>query len=162
MRELDIETVAIVTTLQQMLYAFGRVIDADYGAGITEFYTEDGAFVLGDNVYRGRAAIAAFYEEHGRRIREQQQDGVRQVLHAFVNVRVAVEDRDNATVDFFNINYSAPGPRPVAGPIAPNMIVECHMACRREADGHWRIAEFRSVPQFVAGEAFVNRLLASS
>lgn len=160
MRELDAETVAIVTTLQQMLYAFGHTIDARYGEGIAEFYAEDGTFVLGDNAYRGRAAITAFYEAHGRRIREEQRDGARQVLHAFVNVRVAVQDRDHATLDFFNINYSAEGARPVAGAIAPNMIVECHMACRREANGHWRIAEFRSVPQFVAGEGFVNRLLA--
>lgn len=155
MRRFNAAQSAIVVELQQMLFDFGDEIDAHIGRGITEYYMEDGVFAIGETRYEGRAAIARFYAEHGERIRSQQKDGARQVLHAFVNVRVTIHDERHATLNFFNLNYAAPGAAPVFGPIAPNMIVECGMEVHRDpADDCWRIAEFNSVPQFMAEDRF--------
>lgn len=163
MRRFDTAQAAVVIELQQMLFDFGHEIDANLGRGITDYYAEDGVFALGETRYEGHEAIARFYAEHGERIRNHQKDGVRQVLHAFVNVRVSVHDESRATLDFFNINYAASGAAPVAGPIAPNMIVQCRMEVRRDATDHrWRILIFSSVPQFMAEDAFAARLIGAS
>ncbi|SFR88797.1 nuclear transport factor 2 family protein [Sphingomonas jatrophae] len=161
MRRFDPETAAIVVELQQMLFDFGHEIDANQGRNITAFYAEDGVWELGDRHLAGDAAIRDFYTDHYARIAREQKDGQRQLLHAFVNVRVSVaEDRRHATLDFFNLNFSAEGARPIeAAPIAPNMIVECRMECRREPDGAWRITRFAGTPQFVGGESVAARLL---
>lgn len=159
MRRFNSETAIAVIELQQMLADFGHAMDRR-SPDVADYYCEDGAFLLGTVVHRGREAIRAFYAAHAERIRTTERDGQRQALHAFVNVRVTIEDSSHATLDFFNINYSASGARPVIGPVVANMIVECRMACRREEDGAWRIVEFGGTPQFTAGDAFVDRLAA--
>ena len=162
-RRFDPETAAIVMELTQMLYDFGHEIDANQGRDITEYYAADGVWELGDKTLAGHAALNDFYATHYDRVRREEKDGVRQVLHAFVDVRVTVaDDRTTATLDFFNLNFSAGGARPVAGPIQPNMIVECHMDVRREADGMWRIVRFTGVPQFTGGQAFVDTLVVKT
>lgn len=151
MRRLTAETAAITVELQQMLYDIGHVIDARCGEGIGDFYCTDGAFVVGEIRYQGRSEIEAFCAAERERIRTSLKDGQRQLLHAFVNPRVLVsDDRRQATILCTNINFSHEGARPIEGPIAANLIVDCRLDCRLEDDGHWRIFEFRSDIQFAA------------
>ena len=150
MRRLTSETALATVELQQMLYDLGYEIDTNTGRAIVQFYCPDGAFVVGEHRYQGHAQLEAFYAAERERIATTLQDGERQLLHAFVNPRIFVHDESSATIKCFNLNFSAPGARPVAGPIAPNLVVECELKCRREDDGHWRIAEFSSALQFVA------------
>jgi len=151
MRRLTAETLAITVELQQMLYDFGHEIDVRCGEGIADYYCADGAFVVGDVRYQGRAAIEAFYTAERERIRTTMQDGERQLLHAFVNPRVLVaDDHRHATILCTNLNFSSEGARPIAGPIAANLIVDCRLDCRLEDDGQWRIAEFSANIQFAS------------
>lgn len=151
MRRLTAETLAITVELQQMLYDLGPVIDAHCGDGIADFYCKDGAFVVGDIRYQGHAEIQAFYASERERICTSLKDGQWQLLHAFVNPRVLVaDDHRHATILCTNINFSHEGARPIEGPIAANLIVDCQLECRLEADGHWRIVEFCSDIRFAA------------
>ncbi len=151
-RRLTAETVAITVELQQMLYDLGHVIDARCGDGIADFYCADGAFVICDIRYQGRAEIEAFYLAERERIRTSLKDGRRQLLHAFVNPRVLVaDDHRSATILSTNINFSHEGAPPIEGPIAANLIVDCQLDCRLEDDGHWRITEFRSTSGSLPG-----------
>lgn len=153
-RSFNRETLAIVTELQQMLFDFGYEIDANQGRDITGFYAKDGVWELGSQTITGHAALREFYRDFHERVAREQKDGKRQLLHAFTNVRVTVnDDLVRAVIDFFNLNFSAEGARPVAAPIMPNMIVECRMECRREADSIWRIVRFTGTPQFSGPEA---------
>ncbi len=149
-RSLTAEAALATVELQQLLYDIGHEIDANVGTDITDFYCEDGAFVVGTHRYEGHARIAAFYAAERERVRTTLNNGERQLLHAFVNPRIFVHAADSATILCTNINFSAPGARPIEGPIAANMIVECRLDCRREADGIWRIALFESDIQFAA------------
>ncbi len=153
-RNVSPERAAIVIELQQMLFDFGHEIDAHQGRDITDFYAEDGVWVLGTQTLTGHAALREFYTRYYERVAREQKDGQRQLLHAFTNVRVTVaDDGASAAIDFFNLNFSAEGARPASGPIMPTMIVECRMECRREADGVWRIARFTGTPQFTGAQA---------
>ena len=161
MRQFDQESAIIAIELQHMLAEFGHEVD-NGGLNITNFYTEDGCFAVGDFAHNGHAAIRKFYSDRGERARSVAKDGIRVSCHTFTNVRVSIENKDNATIDFINVNYGGEGHPPVLGPIAPAMATTCRMVCRREADGFWRIAWFGGVPVFVGNDPFVNKSLLKS
>jgi hypothetical protein len=77
-------------------------------------------------------------------------------------MRVQVEDKNNATVFFTNVNYAGEGHPPVMGTISPAMVTDCRMVFRREADDHWRIVLFAGKPKFVGNDPFVNKQLLKS
>ena len=141
-----------------MLYDLGHVIDARGGKGISDYYCMDGAFVVGDIRYQGHAAIEAFYIAERERIRTSFRDGERQLLHAFVNPRILIaDDRRHATIECSNLNFSDEGARPIEGPIAANLIVDCRLDCRMEDDSQWRIVEFHSDIKFSSRPIVLHR-----
>jgi ketosteroid isomerase-like protein len=162
MRKFDQETAVIAIELQQLLADFVHDLDFNSCRGIADFYAEDGSFAVGDYTHKGRAAIRKFYEERNERIRATQKDGIRVSAHTFVNVRVVVEDKSNATLYFTNVNYAGEGHPPVRGTITPAMVTDCRMAFRREADGVWRITSFSGKPLFVGDDPFTKAALLKS
>jgi hypothetical protein len=162
MRKLDQTSAIIAMELQQMVAEFGHDLDANGGQNITDFYAEDGMFAVGDYMHKGHAAIRKFYSDRADRIRAVAKDGIRVSSHTFNNTRITIEDNNNATIYFINVNYGGEGTPPVLGPIAPAMITNCRMVCRRGADGLWRITLFSGVPVFVGNDPFVNKMLLKS
>lgn len=162
MRKLDPETALIAVELQQIVSEFAHELDANNGLNISDFYAADGEFSVGDYTHKGHAAIKKFYADRLARIPPVHKDGIRVSVHTFVNMRVAVEDPNNATVYFTNVNYAGEGHPPVLGTINPAMVTDCRMVFRREADGYWRIVLFGGKPKFVGNDPFVNKQLLKS
>lgn len=162
MSKFDQETATIAIELQQIVAEFAYEIDTNGGLNITDFYAEDGAFAVGDFTHKGHAAIRKFYADRALRVPAAHKDGIRVSAHTFVNMRVTVEDKNNATVYFTNVNYAGEGHPPVLGAISPAMITLCQMVFRREPDGHWRIVLFGGKPLFVGNDPFVNKALLKS
>jgi ketosteroid isomerase-like protein len=162
MRKFDQQSAIIAIELQNLIAEFGHDLDTNNGLNATDFYTEDGVFAVGDFSHRGHAAIRKFYSDRAERIRTVAKDGIRVSSHTFNNARVTVTDQNNATIEFINVNYGGEGKPPVLGPIAPAMVTNCRMVCRREADGIWRITSFSGTPAFVGVDPFINKMLLKS
>ena len=162
MRKFDQQSAIIAIELQQMLMEFALELDTNNGLNITEFYTADGGFAVGDFVHKGHTAIRKFYTDRLERARTTAKDGIRVSAHTFNNFRVSIQDPNNATIYFVNVNFGGEGPPPIVGPLAPAMVTNCSMVCRREADGIWRITWFGGTPVFVGVDPFVNKSLLKS
>jgi hypothetical protein len=162
MRKFDHETAIVAIELQQTLAEFAHDLDFNDCRGVADFYTEDGVFAVGDFTHQGRAAIRKFYDDRNVRVAAQHKDGIRVSAHTFLNVRVDIEDKANATLHFTNVNYAGEGHPPVRGTITPAMVTTCRMAFRREADGVWRITSFSGKPLFVGDDPFTKGSLLKS
>jgi ketosteroid isomerase-like protein len=162
MRKLTPETAVIAVELQQILAEFTHDLDFNSCRGIADFYAEDGVFAVGDYTHKGRAAIRKFYDERNERVRAQHKDGIRVSAHTFVNVRITVEDKNNATAYFTNVNYAGEGKPPVRMTITPALVTDCRMTFRREADGNWYITSFTGSALFVGDDPFSKGTLLKS
>jgi hypothetical protein len=162
MPKLNQETAIIAVELQHILAEFTYDLDFNDCRGIADFYAEDGEFAVGDYTHKGRPAIRKFYEDRNERVRAQHKDGVRVGAHTFLNLRVDVEDKNNASVYFTNVSYAGEGHPPVRGTISPAMITACRMVFRRDADANWRIISFSGKPLFVGDDPFSKASLLKS
>lgn len=162
MRKFDPESAAVAFQLQQTVAEFASELDFNNGLNIADFYTADGVFFVGDRSYQGHEAIKKFYADRLERIPGQHKDGVRVGAHTFLNLRVAIEDGQNATVFFTNVSYAGEGHPPVRMTITPAMVTACRMDFRLEADGQWRIASFTGKPLFVGDDPFTRQQLLKS
>jgi ketosteroid isomerase-like protein len=156
------ETALIAIELQQIVSEFAHEIDFNNALNLADFYAEDGSFAVGDFVYTGHEAIRKFYVDRLVRVRAQHKDGIRVSCHTFVNMRVAVQDKDNATVYFTNVNYAGEGHPPVHATITPAMVTDCSMVFRREKDGNWRIVTFSGTPLMAGDDPFTKKALLKS
>jgi len=162
MNNLTADTALISLQLQQLLMEFAHEVDLNSGQNIGDFYTEDGAFLLGDFVYRGRETIVQFYKERAARVKAEEKDGVRTIRHTFVNMRAAIEENNRATLYFVSVYYSGGGKPPVPNLTGPTTVADCHIICRRDREGRWRIAEFKGTPIFLGGDQFLNKSLVKN
>ncbi|MDB5970394.1 MAG: hypothetical protein JWQ90_2844 [Hydrocarboniphaga sp.] len=162
MPQFDPESAAIAFQLQQLVSEFAHEIDSNNGLNIADLYTTDGVFFVGDTPYKGHEVITKFYTDRLARIPSQHKDGVRVGAHTFLNMRVAIKDKQNATVFFTNVSYAGEGQPPVRMTITPAMITRCHMDFRLEPDGQWRIAAFIGKPLFVGDDPFTRQQLLKS
>jgi len=160
MRRFDMEKVVLAYELEQLLYDFIEEMDLRNYANIGDFYTEDAVFMAGPVAVTPRSAIVAFYETRNANVAKYQKDGARTGRHTFVNVRVHIEDADNATILFTNVNYAAEGKAPAAGLKGPSMIADCRMTCRRDTDGEWRFSGFYPESALVGEDDFMKLMLS--
>src|SRR6187402_445824 len=136
MPKMDAEKLLAAYEVERLIYEFAAELDHD-AHNITDLYTEDADFIVAGNTLSGHAAIAKFYTDRNERVRTQQKDGARTGRHTFLNVRVDVHDSDTATAYFINVNYTGEGKAPIMDLVGPNMVSDCRMKFRRQADG-WR------------------------
>jgi hypothetical protein len=151
------ETAAIALQLQQMLMEFTYELDVNGGKKITDHYTAEGAFLLGPYTMKGRAAIRKFYDDRDERVAKTQKDGTRTARHTFTNLRFDIRNSKDATIYFISIYYAGGGKPPVPNLGGPTTVADCSMECRREADGKWRVAEFKATPIFLGPDDFSNK-----
>jgi len=162
MRKFNAESAIVALELQRILAEFAHDLDFNNCRGIADFYAEDGVFAVGDFTYQGKTAIRKFYTDREGRVAAQHKDGVRVSAHTFLNVRVDVADRSNATVYFTNVNYAGEGHPPVRGTITPAMVTDCRMVFRLGPDGNWLITSFSGKPLFVGDDPFSKGSLLKS
>jgi hypothetical protein len=148
-RRFDPAQAAVALELQQLVSEFAYEIDANGARNVTDYYTEDAVFAVGDFARRGHAEIRQFYADSDAKAAASCKDGRRVRWHTFVNLRFDIADQDNGTVWFTNVHYTGEGHPPVIAPISPAMVTDCRMVCRREADGLFRIVHFDGKPIFV-------------
>jgi len=156
MRGWDAESARSAAELNQLVSEWCHSLDANGGLGMAELLTADCHYTVGGSALRGHAAIENFYTQRAERVRTQQKDGVRTQRHTFSNLRVSFDGAARAALGFTIVNYSGEGKPPASGLGGPTIVADCHMHCRREADGVWRIAEFGSEPVLVGNDPFLN------
>jgi hypothetical protein len=162
MRKFNQDTAIIAIELQHIVAEFAHDLDFNNGLNIADFYAEDGVFAVGDFSYKGRPAIRKFYADRAERLALQLKDGIRVAAHTFLNVRVTVDNQDNAVVHFTNVNYGGEGHPPVLGTITPSMVTHCRMDFRRDAAGDWQIVSFSGRPLFVGDDPVSKKALLKS
>lgn len=126
------EQARIAAEIEALNVDYWYDVDYLYGHNAHEFYVEDGVFTTSERTRTGRAAIAEFYRGRQRR-------GPRTARHVIANLRVSVQDRDNASADWILLLYAAEG-EPVLPSEPAIMIADVRDQCRRGADGRWRYA----------------------
>jgi len=145
-----------VLEVQQLILDWAHDLDINGGFKVADLCTADCSYQVGGHYQSGRAAVLKFYTDRAERIRTQQKDGIRTQRHSVSNIRVAFKDKDQATVKFLVVNYSAEGKAPALDLKGPTIVADSRMECRRDKDGEWRVALFDSEPVFIGSDPFLN------
>ena len=106
-------------------------VDHHWGRHAQEFYVPDGLFAIGDSPMRGRKAVQEFYSWRESR-------GARVARHVVSNLRVRVQDSQNARLDCILHLYAADG-APILESRPAIMIADIESECVL-ADGRCRAA----------------------
>lgn len=135
--------VAALTTLTAFVVDYWYEVDRNWGRNAQDFYVDDGEFVIGDKVMRGKEGVAGFY-------RWRESRGERTARHLVSNCRLSALDGDRATLECVMCLYAADG-RPVLPSLPAIMIADVVAVCERGADGRWRFRSHRLLPVFEGG-----------
>lgn len=152
MRTFSNDAAAAAVELEQLSIDYWRDIDFNDARKLHEFYTEDCSFAAGENTYRGRDGIKAFYD-----IARAAKVGMT-TRHSMSNLHVVVHDHTCATIEFLIMSYRGAGKLPVTGLQGPALVSDGRMECRREADGKWRITSFAGTPVFMGNDPVLEKL----
>lgn len=138
----DHDDLALWNALNRLLADYWADVDANGGHEAHLFYVPDGIYVVGNNRFAGREAIAAFYT--------RRRHGAAATRHIVSNLRVFREDAARARMAGVMILYRAEGKSPFQGAHPPAMIADVEIACRLEGDGSWRF-ESHVLRPFIVG-----------
>ncbi len=145
MAKFEANQVADVLAIHQVINEWAFEMDVNNGLTMAPLLTEDCQYVVRGECRDGRDAVVAFYT--GRL--GEFPDGPPIHRHALANQRVTFKSVDEARCDF-NLTYFSSMVAKMGADVAdPFSYADVWMDCRREADGHWRIASFDSKPVFV-------------
>jgi ketosteroid isomerase-like protein len=156
---LDQASAISVLELQLLLANYWNELDGNGARNIESFYVEDCIFTAGAHYeFKGRAGVRKFYDDREKVVAEEK-DGIRNCRHTSTNVRISLEGKDKARIDFVMINYSGGGKLPVHHFKGPSMVADITWKCRREADGEWRLESFVGRPVFIGDESFISKMI---
>lgn len=155
MAKFDPEQAAAVVAIQQLVHEWAHELDVHNGlAAMGDLLTADVRYNVGGALRESRDAVLAFYRERHARLAATA-EGVPFHRHALHNLRTRFAAADRAEIAFGLIYFTTAGTG--GGPGAgrdqadPALVSDVTMTCRREADGHWRIAAFDSALSFRRG-----------
>jgi ketosteroid isomerase-like protein len=148
MAKFTTEQAADVAAIQQVINEWGDELDQNDGLKMVaaDVLTQDCRYFVGGEWREGLAAAAQFYAE--RKVRLDAADGAPVMRHIMSNTRVKFTAADQADVAFLLLFFARVG-KPPFDTCDPAAVAEVQMLCRREADGHWRIAMFNSGQTFI-------------
>jgi hypothetical protein len=158
MRTIDPKHVFEMICIEQMLYDYCHELDAG-AARVTDYFTEDCVFVVGDSTWRGHAGLREHYAADAQAVRTYYEGGVRTVRHGLLNLRTHVREGGAATVELIFLNFSAGGAAPFLKASAPTVVADTRLELTREADGHWRMREFYARPLYFGDDPYLNTVL---
>jgi ketosteroid isomerase-like protein len=141
------EQARAVVEIQQLIHDWGYDLDLYNGEHIADVVTEDCTYVVGGAPREGRAAVVQFYIDRKARLAATP-EGVPVHRHALSNLRVSFQSDTLASITFNLIYFSTLGMASGADHADPASYADVRMDCRRDADGHWRIARFESNQAF--------------
>lgn len=142
------EQAADVAAIQQVINEWGDELDTNSGLKITEadVLTQDCRYFVGGEWREGLGATAQFYKDRWDRLTAA--GGAPVMRHIHSNFRVKFTGADQAEAGFLLLFFARVGTPPF-DTCDPAAQAEVQMECRREADGHWRIAMFNSGQTFI-------------
>ncbi len=159
MRTIDPAHIPAMIALEQTLYDYCAELDAG-AARVTDYFTGDCTFHIGETVWRGHAGLREHYAADAEAVRTYYKDGRRTVRHGLLNLRIRIHDQVSATVDLIFLNFSAGGQPPFKGDSAPTVVADTRLECQCDAAGHWRIRHFQAQPLFFGDDPYLNTVLA--
>jgi ketosteroid isomerase-like protein len=136
-----------VVEIQQLINDWGYDLDLYNGEHVADLVTEDCTYVVGGVGREGRAAVVQFYIDRKARLAATP-EGVPIHRHALANLRVSFRSAAEASITFNLVYFSTLGMASGADHADPASYADVRMDCRRDADGHWRIARFDSNQAF--------------
>lgn len=148
MAKFSADQAADVAAIQQVINDWGDELDRNDGLSIiaADVLTHDCRYFVGGEWREGAAAAAQFYAE--RKVRLEAVGGAPVMRHIMSNYRVSLTAEDSAEVGFLLLFFAKVGTPPF-DTCDPAAVADVQMECRREADGHWRIAMFNSGQTFI-------------
>ena len=147
MAKFTAEQAHAVVEIQQLINDWGYELDLNNGQTIADLVTEDCVYVVGGAPREGRAGVVRFYAERLTRLGATPV-GVPTHRHALSNLRVSFRAAHEASITVNLIYFSTLGVSSGTDHADPASYADVRMDCRREADGHWRIARFDSNQAF--------------
>lgn len=136
-----------VVEIQQLINDWGYELDLSNGKNVGDLVTEDCVYVVRGEARNGRAAVVRFYADRLAQLTGTP-EGVPTNRHAISNLRVDFRSAGEASITFSLTFFSTLGVAAGTDHADPALYADVRMVCRREADGHWRIARFDSTPVF--------------
>ena len=143
MAKFDMEQAVAVVAVQQLINDWAHELDIHNGQHITDLITEDCVYAVGGEPRQGHAAVAKFYQDRLARLAAQP-EGVPIHRHALSGLRVDFRSADEVSISFGLVYFTTAGMASGVNHADPASVADVRMDCRREADGHWRIARFDS------------------
>jgi hypothetical protein len=140
------ETVA-VAALQQLINEWARDLDLHHGLHIGALVTDDCEYVMGPVTRNGRADVELHYKERLARLTAEP-TGIPTLRHLNSNLCVSFDRSDAASITFSLLYFSTAGMSRGLRQADPAAVADVRMNCRKEVDGHWRIATFDSNQTF--------------
>jgi ketosteroid isomerase-like protein len=140
------EQALAVIEIQQLINDWAQELDIHNGLHITDLVTEDCSYNVGGG-REGRAAIEKFYQERLERL-SATPSGVPVHRHALSNLRVTFRTIGDASITFSLVYFTTAGMTSGINHADPAAVADVRMDCRRDTDGHWRIAKFDSNQTF--------------
>jgi len=136
------EQAAAIAAIQQVVNQWGRELDTNGGLTLVEadVLTEDCRYHIGGEWREGRDATARYYRARWDRL--QAGGGVPVIRMLFSNHCVSFTAEDRAEVTLLLQSFARVGDPPFIGHCDPSAVADVNIECRREADGHWRIARY--------------------
>ena len=147
MTKLSMEQVQVVVEVQQLIHDWAYELDQHNGLQISDLVTEDCMYFVGGAQREGRAAVEKFYQERLARLSAQTQ-GVPTQRHTLSNLRVSFGALDQVSITFSLVYFTTAGMASGLNHADPAAVADVRMDCRRDDDGHWRIAKFDSNQTF--------------
>ena len=141
---------ADVAAIQQVINEWGDELDTNDGLTMlaADVLTPDCRYNVGGAWRAGAEEAAQFYAE--RKVRLDAAGGAPVMRHIMSNYRVKFTAEDKAEIGFLLLFFARVGTPPF-DTCDPAAVADVQMECRREADGHWRIAMFDSGQTFRRG-----------
>ena len=148
MAKFSAQQAADVASIQQVINEWGDELDRHDGLKMqsADVLTRDCRYFVGGEWREGLKATAQFYA--GRMDRLKAAGGAPVMRHIMSNYRVRFTGDDRAEVGFLLLFFARVGTPPF-DTCDPAAVADVQMECRREGDGHWRIAQFTSGQTFI-------------
>jgi hypothetical protein len=125
--------------IYQLLGEWANEIDKNQGVGVGPLLTDDCAYNLPANSYRGRSNVVAYYKARVAELSATPQ-GIPVQRHVLANLRVEFTSAEEAKVGFVMTYFTGLSASCGNSPADPALVGDGDMIVRREGDGDWRIA----------------------
>lgn len=147
MTKLTMEQAVVVAEIQELINEWAYLeLDLNNGQNMAALVTEDCSWETMSHTIHGRTEIQKYYNDRLSRL-SAGGASVPAMRHLNANLCVNFRSTDEVTANFCLTFFTMEGsgstqPDPVA-------VADVRMKCRRESDGHWRIASNESTRPFL-------------